>query len=83
MEANNTVEAWKSNVRSWFKTRVHGKEDYDIIAIAGNVVVELGGEWDQSDVEAAKADMIDHNIPVTGSRGTQQIRINGQQKVVQ
>jgi len=69
------VHRTKEAVLDWFDRRVHGKDDYSIIAIAGDVVVELGDEWGESDVKAAKDDMIDNNIPVYATRGTRQIRI--------
>jgi len=69
------VHRTKEAVLDWFDRRVHGKDDYNIIAIAGDVVVELGDEWGESDVKAAKDDMIDNNIPVYATRGTRQIRI--------
>jgi len=69
------VHQTKDAVTDWFNRRVHGKSDYNIIAIAGDVVVELGEDWDESDVKAAKDDMIDNNIPVYATRGTKQIRI--------
>ena len=74
-EANYDVHKVKDAVEAWFDSRVHGKDGYNIIAIAGDVVVELDDEWDKSDVEAAKNDMIDNNIPVYATRGTRQIRI--------
>lgn len=74
-EARYDVLDVKDAVVEWFDKRVHGKSGYNIIAIAGDVVVELDEEWDESDVEAAKNDMIDNNIPVYATRGTRQIRI--------
>ena len=77
------VGLWEDRVTEWFDNRVHGKGGYNIIGICGDVVVELNDEWTEDDVESARADMIDHGIPVYAVRGTEQIRVDAQTELPQ
>ena len=68
------VERAHELVVDWMRNNVYGKE-YEIAAIAGDVVVELAEGWSEDDVEAAEFGMVDYGIPVYATRGTRQIRV--------
>lgn len=70
------VEYWKKQVVSWFEHRTT-KDGYEVVGICGNVVIELGDSWLESHAQAARDDMITHNIPVDRIEDTKdnQLRI--------
>lgn len=50
---------WAEQAEAWFDKNVHGKEPADVIAIAGQVVVDLPASWSEDDAQAARHGMID------------------------
>lgn len=69
------VQFWKRQVEGWLDANVHGKPVDDVVGIAGDVVVELGDEWNEDDAEALYAGLYDADIPVYATRGTRQVRV--------
>lgn len=70
------VRFWKAEVEAWLDAKVHGKSVDDVVGIAGDVVVELGDEWDTSDVRAIRDGLAEWGVPVYATRGTRQVRID-------
>jgi hypothetical protein len=68
------VEYWKEQTQIWLSKRTT-KEDYELIGICGQVVVEFGRSWNESNVKAAGDDMKDQGIPVARI-DDEQIRID-------
>jgi len=57
------VRFWKAQTEGWFDKNVHGKTVDDVVGIAGQVVVELGDEWVESNAVAARDGLIDAGFP--------------------
>ena len=75
-ETVENVRFWKRQVEGWLDANVHGKAVDDVVGIAGDVVVELGDEWGEDDVESLYAGLYDADIPVCATRGTRQVRVD-------
>lgn len=69
------VDYWERQVEAWFDANVHGKPDYDIIGIAGDVVIEFGDSWNADDADHIFNELSDHEFPVYATRGDRQVRI--------
>jgi len=55
---------WATQTEAWFDANVHGKEPVDVVAIAGQTVVDLPASWSEDDAQAAREGLADADFPV-------------------
>lgn len=60
------VEHWKGKVKMWEEEEMHGREFDEVTGIAGDVVVELGEQFenDEGGVDAVVTGLADYDVPI-------------------